>query len=62
MESKQIIHDLTIALIAKSDNCDTPETIVNAYNELLPKVKEVYNDSVKGSRKARIISKSDIFS
>lgn len=61
MESKQIIHDLTMALISKTDNCDTPETIVKTYNELLPKVKEAYNDSINENRKARVISKSDIF-
>lgn len=61
MESRQIIHDLTIALIAKTTNCDTPKAIVNAYNELLPKVKAAYTDSTKEKRKAQVISKSQIF-
>ncbi len=58
METNQIVHDLTIALIQKSNIENTPEAIVQAYKEFLPKIKKVYHGT--SSHKVRIISKSEL--
>lgn len=58
MDTKQIAHDLTVALASKLAN--TPEAIVNAYYDLLPKVKaEVDKAAAQNRKPVKVISKSE---
>lgn len=61
MDNNTIVHDLTMLILDKTVSDYTPETIVNAYEELKSQVTETYyNHPNHKPKEARVLSRRDL--
>lgn len=61
MDNDARIHDLTMLILEKTASDYTPEAVVNAYEELKPKVTEAYRNHPNNKpKKACTFSRAEL--